>query len=94
MTKTYDVTCPDKPFCGEEFEVIDLDPATEEDCIECPHCGQEFDWEHDSATDKITLLLDEYDEADGLLLAGSDDDEEGEQDEDDEENDDEEGEPA
>ena len=64
MLKTYDVTCPDENFCGQEFEVVDLDPATEEDCIECPHCGQQFDWEHDPVTDTITLILDESDEED------------------------------
>jgi hypothetical protein len=75
MTKTYDVTCPDSPFCGEEFEV-ELDPATEEDCIECPFCGAEFGWDHDTVTDTITLVPNEDDEIDETPLA---DDDEGEE---------------
>lgn len=73
MTKTYDVTCPD-PECAEEFEV-ELDPETEEDCIECPECLEEFDWEHDSAADTITLMSDEEDDDetdDTLTIAGDD----------------------
>ena len=69
MLKTYDVTCRD---CGEDLEV-DLDPETEEDCIECPNCFHQFDWYHDPATDTITLRADEYDEDDDILM---DDDEE------------------
>ena len=76
MLKTYDVTCPDSPFCGEEFEV-ELDPETEENCVDCPFCGAEFDWEHDQATDTITLVPNgEDDEIDETPLA---DDDEGEE---------------
>jgi transcription elongation factor Elf1 len=65
MTKTYDVTCPDKPFCGEDF-LVEMDPATEVFTVECPHCGGEFDWEHNALTDTITLFKgdDEGDEED------------------------------
>ena len=82
MMKTYDVTCPDSPFCGEEFEVVDLDPATEEDCIECPHCGQEFDWEHDPAADIVTLLRklrNDDEEGEDVLLGDLEDEDEDEE---------------
>ena len=78
MTKTYDVTCPDTPFCGEEFEV-EMDPATEEDCIECPHCGEEFDWEHDPATDTVTLLPNDDDAEELDLVDDSLDETEGDE---------------
>lgn len=68
MLKTYDVTCPD---CEEDFEV-ELDPLTEEECIECPECLGEFDWEHIEDTDTIELIPYEEDEIDGTPLADED----------------------
>jgi hypothetical protein len=73
MLKTYDVTCPN-PDCLEEFEV-EMDPETEEEYIDCPECGEGFDWDHDPVADTITLRLDEDDEDDDILM---DDDKEDE----------------
>jgi hypothetical protein len=61
MMKTYDVTCPD-PYCNEDFEV-ELDPETEDCCIECPECLGEFDWEQ-TDTDTVELMPNEEDEED------------------------------
>ena len=77
MTKTYDVTCADES-CLEEFEV-EMDPATEEEYVECPACWDQFDWEHDEATDTVTLFY--ADDAD----LGADDDEEEDYDEEEDE---------
>jgi uncharacterized Zn-finger protein len=86
MLKTYDVTCPDKLFCGAVFEV-EMDPLTEEETVDCPHCGGEFDWVHEPETDTIILLWDgdDDDEDDALLLGDLEDDEDDEEDEDEEE---------
>ena len=67
MLKTYDVTCP-HPDCLQEFEV-EIDPETEEYCIECPECWNDFGWEYDPATDTLKLLPhpdadDEFEEDD------------------------------
>jgi hypothetical protein len=73
MTKTYDVTCPDS-YCNEDFEV-ELDPVTETDCIECPECLEEFDWEYDTETDTIALVSNEEEENDNSLSDDDDDEE-------------------
>ena len=70
MLKTYDVTCPD---CDEDFEV-EMDPVTEEGCIECPECFGEFDFYYDPDTDTITVLPNEEDEIDSTLLVDDDED--------------------
>jgi peptide subunit release factor 1 (eRF1) len=75
MMKTYDVTCPD---CGEDFEV-EMDPATEEECVDCPECLGEFDWEYIEDTDTVELIPYEIDDtplADDDDAPLADDDEE------------------
>jgi hypothetical protein len=72
--KTYTVTCPD-PDCAEEF-TIQRDPETlgdDGELIQCPACGEEWEWEHEAGF--ITLLPD---------FDLEDDEDEDEDDEDDE----------
>jgi len=71
--KTYEMQCPD---C-ETVLTLEMEPTTDdpEEAIECPECHGEFDWEHDAATDTVTLMPYEDDDAE------ADDDEEDEEDE-------------
>ena len=63
--KTYSLICPDID-CAEEFD-IELSPAAAladgGETIECPECGEEWEWEYDPDTDALQLLGDEEDEA-------------------------------
>lgn len=62
--KTYSLICPDID-CAEEFD-IELSPAAAladgGETIECPECGEEWEWEYDPDTDILQLLGDEEDE--------------------------------
>ena len=74
--KTYSLVCPD-PDCTAEFDA-ELDPATlteDGDLIECPECLDEWEWEYVAETDTLTLLPDEEDEADTMLVDTEEDEE-------------------
>jgi hypothetical protein len=62
--KTYSLICPDID-CAEEFDV-ELSPAALADggdLIECPKCGEWWEWQYDlnadMGTDTLQLLGDE-----------------------------------
>jgi hypothetical protein len=74
--KTYNLICPDTD-CDEEFD-IERVPGTlveGDECIQCPVCGEEWEWEYDAEADTLQLLAGE-DELDTDLLEDTEDDEE------------------
>lgn len=79
--KTYTLTCPDSD-CAHEF-TLECDPETLADggeLIECPKCLDEWEWEHDPATDVLTLIPDDYEDDEPITDAEIED---GAEDEDD-----------
>jgi hypothetical protein len=78
-SKTFTLICPD-PECEYEF-TKELDPETDlgEDgpCIECPECGEEWEWELDE-DGTLELVADDEE------LPSEDEDDFDEDDEDDE----------
>jgi len=79
--KTYELICPDIN-CASEFDV-ELSPAALADGgepIECPDCGEEWEWEYHPDTDTLQLLGDEEeaDETDLLEDAETEENEENE----------------
>lgn len=79
-TKTYRLECPN-PDCEEVFEVqLSLAALTDGgDCIVCPECGEEIEWEYDAASETLELIVEEDDEDEDSTpltedLAGDEDD--------------------
>jgi hypothetical protein len=67
--KTYNLICPD-PDCAEGFtvEYSPADLVEDGECIECPACGEEWEWEYDAEADTLQLLGDEAYDLDTDLL--------------------------
>lgn len=96
-TKTYKLSCPD-PLCNVAWDE-EIDPTAEGPeglldgqgaPIECPECGEEWEWNYEAESDILTLLPDAAEEDDGLpLVEDVEDDEEDDPDETDEGDDDE-----
>jgi hypothetical protein len=74
-TKTYKLICPDTD-CAEEFDIERVPGTLVEDgeCIQCPKCGEEWEWEYDAEADTLQLLADE-DDLDTELLEDTEDEE-------------------
>ena len=74
--KTYSLICPDTN-CAEEFDIERAPETLVEDgeCIQCPACGEEWEWEYDAEADTLQLVADE-DDLDTDLLEDTEDDEE------------------
>ena len=74
---TYELTCPD-PDCDEEFDV-ERSPAALVDggeLIQCPGCGEFWEWGYDEANDTLELFDDAEFEEDDEESTALDDDEE------------------
>jgi hypothetical protein len=61
--KMYHLTCPDED-CEHEFDVALTETALTEgaDLIECPICGELWEWEYDPKAGTLELLGDDPDD--------------------------------